>query len=90
MFYKLLFWGNEKTNFPKNRLNRKNKIMQTAYKIPDFNIPNLFDTTGKNKSSDKKLAEIVKKLRSINNHQYVYNLLNEIFNLSSFFASQIR
>lgn len=42
--------------------------MQTAYKIPDFNILNLFDTTGKNKSSDKNLAEIVKKLRSINNH----------------------
>lgn len=42
--------------------------MQTAYKIPDFNIENLFDTSGKDKNSDKKFAEIVKKLRSINNH----------------------
>lgn len=42
--------------------------MQPAYKIPDFNIANLFDTSGKDKSSDKKLVEIVKKLRSINNH----------------------
>ena len=64
--------------------------MQTAYKIPDFNIPNLFDTTGKNESSDKNLAEIVKKLKSINNHFSNQDELENLwFHLDKKQASQL-
>ena len=42
--------------------------MQTTYKTPNFDIPNLFDTTGVSKNSDTQLAGIVKKLRTVNNH----------------------
>jgi len=52
--------------------------MQTAYKILDFNIPNLFDTTEIDKDSGKKLTEIVKKLKSVNNR---FSDENEMENL---------